>query len=386
MRSLKLSLEQLREIRTEVARQILDGLPRRDGLIRALPTFLPPPPEDLAGRAAAVDFGGTSLRAAVVRLDANRNYEIEAGPRSRRLDSRKPDEDLFSWQAGALEGLTGDELPLGYCFSYPARVLPDGDAVLLGWTKEIDYPEAVGKRVGKLLRNAVRNRGGKISGAVVLNDTVAALLGGSWKWGEAGGRDSFIGMVVGTGFNLAAFFPVSTLGEKTAGWDRESRVMAVNLEAGNLYPPHLSPWDDELDAGRPDAGRQRMEKAVSGKYLPELAAFILGKDLCPEIPLLTDLGRWAEEYRDRRGETARRLLERAGGLAAAALAGLGDALGLEGEIRVIAEGSVINKSQFYRRETLTNLDRLTAGEGERSLRLLKLDDANLVGAAAAALL
>jgi len=388
MESLQLTIAQIQEIRSEIARQIRRGLPRERERVKALPAFLPPPPACLQGRAWALDLGGTTLRAAVVRLGEDGEAEIEAGSRELRISSLTPGEDLFAWQATALEGLTKDELPLGYCFSYPARGLPDGDAVLLAWTKEIDFPEVVGKKVGALLKKAARGRKERISKVVVLNDTVAALLGGSWRWGKNREWSGFIGMVVGTGFNLSAFFPVSALGIKTAGWKHPDETMAVNLEAGNLHPPHLSPWDEKLDATREDAGRQRLEKAVSGKYLPELAMFILEGRTAPPFPALAEIDRWATESNSDKGILARILLERAGDLVAATLAGLGDVLATEGMIGVIAEGSVINKSTTYRRRVLKTLNGLTGAEPRpaRLFSLLSLPDANLVGAAVAAML
>ena len=37
-----------------------------------------------------------------------------------------------------------EEMPIGYCFSYPAESVLSGDAKLLRWTKGVDIKEMVG--------------------------------------------------------------------------------------------------------------------------------------------------------------------------------------------------------------------------------------------------
>ena len=44
-----------------------------------------------------------------------------------------------------------EEMPIGYCFSYPAESVLSGDAKLLRWTKGVDIKEMVGQLVGKPL-------------------------------------------------------------------------------------------------------------------------------------------------------------------------------------------------------------------------------------------
>ena len=55
-------------------------------------------------------------------------------------------EELFKELADMIVGIKRDEeMPIGYCFSYPAESVLSGDAILLRWTKAVDSKELVGK-------------------------------------------------------------------------------------------------------------------------------------------------------------------------------------------------------------------------------------------------
>ena len=48
-------------------------------------------------------------------------------------------EELFKELADMIVGIKRDEeMPIGYCFSYPAESVLSGDAKLLRWTKGVD--------------------------------------------------------------------------------------------------------------------------------------------------------------------------------------------------------------------------------------------------------
>ncbi|MCX6349281.1 MAG: hypothetical protein NTV79_07270 [Candidatus Aureabacteria bacterium] len=387
-KAFRLDTPRLQEIREAFADRVREGLPETEREIRALPAFLPVPDGGIAGEAAVVDLGGTNVRAAAVSLSPGSNFFLTAGPAEARLSPRWDDaRAFFDFQAALVRSLRrAADLPLGYCFSYPARVTPERDAILFQWTKELEVPGVVGRPVGALLRSALAEGGAPPRRVAVLNDTVAALLGGYWL---AGGEKAFcdaIGLVVGTGTNLAAFFPAPRLGDKARG--RRER-MAVNLESGNFHPPHLTAWDDELDAGRPNAGEQRLEKAVSGMYLPELYEFLRSGKSAPPTLSAAEMTRRAEaEPSSPAGSLARALLDRSADLVAACLAGLIDALKPPGKVAIIAEGAVINRTPGYRERARRVLARLLDdrdGEQER-FAFLYFEHVNLVGAAAAALM
>lgn len=385
--SLELKRPDLEEVRRAMAAKIREGLVSGEGGIAALPTYLPPPRTGVEGTALVLDLGGTNIRAATVEIPARGTARLTREPLIRPLEPEwETAEAFFEFQAGlALSLAPPAGLPLGYCFSYPARSLPGGDAVHLQWHKGLDVPGVVGRRVGELLAGSLERRGYCPSRVRVLNDTVAALLGGDLVH-RKGNFSAFIGLIVGTGTNMAAYFPPFLLGERIPEEFREMDLMAVNLESGNFRPPCLSPFDDELDAGREDAGRQRLEKAVSGKFLPPLFAYILGGRTAPPYPETREIFARAAGSRSREGDIARRITGRSADLVAAGLAGLIDVLETDGRIGILAEGGVISNHPEYRRRVTETLADLLDDHPARPARfeLLRLEYANLIGAAAAA--
>ena len=85
---------------------------------------------------------------------------------------------------------------IGFCFSYPAEILPNRDGRLLRWTKEIQIPEMVGSCVGMNLVAALEQRGAGRKSVTVLNDTTATLLAVFSWW--AFGAEQFVDLF-GTG-------------------------------------------------------------------------------------------------------------------------------------------------------------------------------------------
>lgn len=373
--------EALERITETFAERIREGLEADGREIRALPAFLPPPPPGLAGRALVLDVGGTNLRAAVVRLGPG-GPEVEGlAERSLRenlsesLDAR----GFFALHAELAERLQVPRgLPVGYCFSYPSLALPDGDAQLIQWTKGLEIPGVEGERVGAGLRAALLARGLEPGPVRVLNDTVAALLGGASR--AADGSSRHVGLIVGTGTNMASFFDAERapkLGALTSGF------MAVNLESGNFSPPGLSALDDALGGEAEPRGRQRFEKAVSGLYLPELYA----RARPQEAAELQSQGARALVDRAARADgpeatLAQTLLSRSAQLVATGLAALARIHGGVEPIHVLAEGGLFWSWPGYR----SRVEETLAGLGPRpSFDLARMEHANLVGAAAAAL-
>jgi len=388
---LSLTRPQLGEIADALAARIRRGLAASGEELAMLPTYLPEPDREVAGEALVVDVGGTNVRAARLALDASGRAAIPAGDRSAALkNSWNSPAEFFSFQASLVPHMRGAQvLPLGYCFSYPSRSLPDRDAVLLGWTKELRVPGAVGEKVGAALKEALRKEGVETGKVTVCNDTVAALVGGSWKHEGGSGFSDFVGLIVGTGNNMAAFFPTRLITSGPIDHSYRRERMAVNLESGNFHPPHLSRFDDELDETRPDAGAQRLEKAVSGKFLPPLYGYLLTGRVGTVRPSAEELFRLAyEEGSSPEGKLAAAVVNRSADLVAATLAGLLEVLEPEGKVGILAEGSVIEKNPLYRKRVENKLE-LLLGKGEKGegrFELLQLDNVNLIGAAVAALI
>lgn len=370
-----LTLEQLNEIRQALVQRITEGLSAEQQQVACLPAYLAQPASSLRGEALVVDAGGTNVRAAWVKLDET--AQVVKGPFSGVLpDGRSRPvhaPEFFGYQADLLGQLAAPaDLPLGYCFSYPARVEPDGDARLLHWTKGIKVTGVVGELVGQSLR-AAYGRPGVVK---VLNDTVAALLGGA----IFGGADytQHIGLIVGTGNNMATFMPGPKLAKLNGAWEGP---IAVNLESGNFHPPHLHQVDDTVDSISDNPGKQRYEKAVSGFYLPQLL-----QCLCPHLRLPEGASsKEVVEWADRSGQepasiAARWLLGRSADMVAAGLAAVADHLS-QGNLAIQAEGGLFWKATGYRDRVESTLAKLI----ERKFAIIRAEDVNLIGAAAAAL-
>ncbi len=339
------------------------------------------------GQARALDLGGSRLRAAIVGREAG-HTRIVAGPALRDMPwqrGRILSRDRFlAFQSEALEALGGPcDLPLGYCFSYPCQATADGDARLLGWTKGVEVPDVVGHRVGRLLCDALAGRGRVRCRTVrVVNDSVALL----WAGLAGPPADFYLGLVAGTGANLAVFWPAA---------DAPGSEVAINLEVGGFHPPHLTDADETVDRESENPGAQRLEKAVSGLYLPRLL-----KAVCPTAAVSGDsrdlIERVAADSSGARPEAAAAfaLLRRSAQILAAVLAaaiGLRRQQGPIASVRVVAEGGLFwscAEGRFdYRQTLLEALLPLMRRQDLEAVRVSvdRVANATLIGSALAAL-
>ncbi|WP_437660044.1 hypothetical protein [Sorangium sp. So ce1182] len=378
---MKLSLTELQDIRRTLAARTVFGLSTPGTEIAALPAYLAPPPEGMTGRAVVVDAGGTNLRAAVVELLPGGVSRIVAGPVPAKFPGgpEVAGDAFFDVQAELVERLGAVHgLPVGYCFSYPSETLPSLDARLLRWTKGVQITGVEGTSVGERLGRALAARKLRPGPVRVLNDTVASLLGGAFAHGGSQPA-AFIGLIVGTGTNMATFLPAGRIPKLKTG--HFVAPMAVNLENGNFNPPHLQPFDAELDASSENPGAQRFEKAVSGAYLPRL----FGR-LCPDHASLTsaaDLVRLREEGTADERRVAGDLLQRSADLVAAGLAAVADVLESPPGLGVLAEGSLFWGDPRYAPRVNETLRALLGSRVEP--RIARLEHVNLIGSACAAL-
>lgn len=379
---MKLDLDRnaLEDVRAALADRIREGL-REDGReVRALPAWLPRPRPGIEGSAVVVDTGGTNMRTALVHVGAE--LRVEAGPLEEAVPTGRDGRavtarEFFDAQAGLVARLKPPgSCPVGYCFSYPAEITPDADARLLKWTKGVDIPEVVGTLVGHDLAAAMERQGVRPGGLRVLNDTVAAMLAGAGQ--RAGsGIDEFVGLICGTGTNMSGIFRLSSIPKlEGVSWDHDD--MSVNLESGNFCPPHLTAWDDEVDA-MDHPGHQRFEKAVSGYYLPFVYARAAGDEGF-------DPTKGSAQLVEMRAtsELADAVLRRSADLVAAGLAAVVDVYGTAGRVGIVAEGSLYWGDPQYDGRVQATLGALL--DGKASFEILHLPEANLYGSAYAALM
>lgn len=390
LEALILDRGELENIRGALAAKIRRGLSKDGEEIKALPAYLPPPSPSIQGRSLVLDTGGTNMRAAVVEVSES-GARVVDGPLKQKVpdgrDGKKvTSEDFFGAHRELVIGLkTARGLPIGYCFSYPSTVTPECDARLIKWTKGLEIEGVEGTLVGSALKKTLAGARLEPGAIAVLNDTVACLLGGAVAT-RGKNYSGVIGLIAGTGSNIASFFQRDRI-EKLSSSVAWSGEMAVNLESGNFNPPHLTPWDDALDAESKNPGAQRFEKAASGYYLPYLFKKIMPQveDFDPALgsSLLAQLRDYGPED-SLPGKVAGLLLDRAADLIAAALAAVVDVTDKPGKFGILAEGGLFwGISGFADRVTAT-LNKLLEG-GPASAEILRLEDANLIGSACAAL-
>lgn len=253
------------------------GLEGKEGGLPMIPSYLYEPSATAARDSdlrIVIDAGGTHFRSALARFGENGEPEIEELERTAMpaADGKTLSADEFygaiARNIARLAPRGGD---IGFCFSYPVETDESGDGRVAALTKELSAPEIVGTLVGESTLKALRVYDGRPRSVVVLNDTVATLLGGM-----AGKRERYsgcVGYIYGTGTNLCYTEKterITKIGHKTDG-----RRMIVNTEIGGfgLFPRGIC--DEKLLASTDRRDGGILEKATSGRYLADLALLCL---------------------------------------------------------------------------------------------------------------
>ena len=268
----------LAPIARDLARQMARGLVGEPSSLKMLQTFTRQPSGRERGRVVVVDWGGTKARAGLVELGGDGSVRIvaEEALTFSDADKRGAPEPVFDLIARAVGRVARAQAvavaPLAFIYSYPARLERIDRAVALASTKGWALKGLEGQDVAALLGAALLRAGlARIRLAAVANDTVAALMLQSYRarGRDAGARPADVGLILGTGTNLAADLGPAGI---------------RNLESGNfdgvaaVETPYDAALDRELD--EPPPGAQRFEKMVSGHYLGEILRRALG-DLGP---------------------------------------------------------------------------------------------------------
>jgi hexokinase len=262
-----------------------------------LPTYLGPKETPSAGtKVIALDAGGTNLRAARIRFEDDGRQIVE-DERKAFMPGTKgalTADEFFSSIAGFCEPLfDGSAIDgIGFCFSYPMEMTPDGDGILLSFSKEIEVLDLIGRPVGKGLCEALVRRGLRIHPRIVLlNDTVATLLcslsqipprfpskiaylgedAGSPPEKMKAAAGAAIGFILGTGTNIA--YCETTIPK--INFESKTSPQIVVCESGGMDFRHRGAVDAEFDAETKLPGMFGREKAIAGAYLGQLSLHAL---------------------------------------------------------------------------------------------------------------
>ena len=227
------------------------------------------PVEDIEPQTVAfIDAGGTNLRVGLATVDAEGEvhfshvHEQEMPGRSACIEA----DQFYTVIVDRLAMFSDRFESIGFCFSYPAEIQPNGDGKLLYWTKEIKIPSLVGKFIGEGLIQALEARGIQDKSVVLLNDTVATLLAGC-AVGKRRTVTNFVGFILGTGTNTAALHEGSI----------------INLESGGFTSFRRTRADMWLDSQSENPGTHVFEKAISGAYLGPLTYALVQPLLAEDI-------------------------------------------------------------------------------------------------------
>ena len=395
----KLDNEQLKGIAHAFREKVEEGLNKNNAEIQCIPTFILPKATDVKGKALVLDLGGTNYRVAIVDFSTEKPIIYPNNGWKKDMSIMKSPgytrEELFKELADLIvEIKREEEMPIGYCFSYPTESIPGGDARLLRWTKGVDIREMVGQFVGKPLLDYLNEKNKiRFTGVKVLNDTIASLFAGLTDKSY----DAYIGLIVGTGTNMATFIP----SDKITKLDPECHVQGlipVNLESGNFYPPFLTAVDDTVDATSDSLGKQRFEKAVSGMYLGDIlkAAFPLEEfEEKFDARKLTAIMNYPDIHKDIYVQVAHWIYNRSAQLVAASLAGLIALLKSYNRdihrVCLIAEGRLFwSESRKDKNYNILVMEKLQELLRELELEdvevhINSMDNANLIGTGIAAL-
>jgi len=387
-----LSNSQLLDIANDLKSKIETGLQTDGTEIKCLPTYIHPKKDGIEGEATVFDLGGTNFRAAVVSV--GKETEI-TGLSEKDITEMKTagftEDDLYNSQAQIITQLNlPKNSPIGYCFSYPAKSLINGDAELINWTKGVSIAGMAGRPVGApLVEFLNENTNGSFNKIAVVNDTITSLFAGLMN----PGYDAYIGLIVGTGTNMATFFPSEYIPKikNLEGWSGET---PVNLESGNFNPPHLTALDVEVDENSDNRGFQKFEKAISGMYLGRIfrAAFPNdGLDVKLDAAGLSKMMNNPQDYKLEYVETAFQIYERSARLVAASLVGLvqnlNSAYPSVKKVQVLAEGSLFwskvkaHDTKYVDIVNATIKELLAELKLDATVEISRIENANLIGAA-----
>jgi hexokinase len=253
-----------------------------------IPSYITPVTHLPPGKVVlALDAGGTNLRTSLVQFNEN-GKAVTQGMNKISMpgtNGHVNHDQFFGTIADAALPLLKDSKieGIGFTFSYPMEITADADGILLGFSKEVDAPDVIGKAIGKGLREALAKKGFKYDGPIVLlNDTVATLLSGitsmSSECEKAGssidlgdGSGPVIGFILGTGFNTA--YPETVIPK--INFNAPGSPQIVVCETGNFNIRNRGQLDREYDNTTKNPGVYLLEKAASGAYLGPLTLHIL---------------------------------------------------------------------------------------------------------------
>jgi len=366
-----------------------------------------------------MDAGGTNLRVSLLRITPGQKPEIlehYKQPVPGKPGPISPDQ-FFEELAKAVAPVAEKSDRIGFCFSFPCKILPNLDGEILYLDKELDVPGIEGALVGEGLRKALEKLGVKHDHKIaILNDTVAALLGALAEH-SASHYSGFIGMILGTGFNCC-YSEANEKIQKAETLHGKAGHSIINMEAGAFNGFTLTDADILLSKSAKDPERNLIEKTISGEYQGTLMDCLLmcaAKAGCfsPELSAKLEtapgvstvdvslylaapakagkLHDLAPEGEDAKAvyELVDALVERAAMMAVMVLTGImcETETGTDPikPVCIAIEGTTFMKNETFRQKIRGHLIHYTERVRGYHCRVMNTEEANLVGSAVAAM-
>jgi len=394
------------------------GLRGEDSSLMMICTYISPEGEIPPGEPViAVDAGGTNFRVALVRFDEKRMPVIDYFKTYPMLGTERElyGQEFFDTVSQYLLPVIDRSRKIGFCFSFPTEILPNKDGRLIMFDKEVRVRDVEGVNIGEQLLKILKKKGvAEDKNIVLLNDTVATLLGGKASNPERT-YDSYIGFILGTGTNTCYIEDNRNI-TKVPSVAMQEGFTIINIESGGFDKVPRGEIDIRFDSSTDNPGAQKFEKMISGAYLGRLVLEIMkiaaaeglfSKEFAGrirEIRNLTtrdineftlsghfDCGNEADE-KDRviLYYIIDSVLERAARLAAANLAGVMLKTG-KGKnpclpVCVAAEGTTFHKSRLFKYKLDYYIKRFLNDEMGIYCDFVKAENIVLTGAAIAGLL
>jgi hexokinase len=253
------------------------GLAGQESSLEMIPTYMETEKDvPIEKKVVVMDAGGTNFRVAVVHFDKDKKAQIEdfklhEMPGIEKEVGRK---EFFESMAGYVSDVADKASNIGFCFSYPAEIMPNKDGKVIRFSKEIKTEEVEGQMIGENLNAALKTIGKEPKHVVILNDTVTTLLAGR---AASFGKDygSFIGFILGTGTNTAYIESNANI-KKHPDLDA-GKSQIINVESGGFAKAPMGVIDEEFDKSTINPGEHTFEKMISGAYLGPLVFMTLKK-------------------------------------------------------------------------------------------------------------
>jgi hexokinase len=225
-------------------------------------------------KVAVLDAGGTNLRTALIKINADLSFTIDKLRNTVMPGSQgKVTKDFFFNKAvEVLKYLLDETDYLSICFSYPLTMSSRYAGSMIQLSKQLEIDDITGCEIILEFKKALIRTGSNIPSRItILNDSVAVLMGGIAR--SLARYDGYMGFILGTGVNMAYIEDCNNL--LNISRDYTSNSMAINVEASRYCLMPRGRIDNLFDAETLDPGDYLFEKMLSGKFLGPLFLCVL---------------------------------------------------------------------------------------------------------------